>query len=157
MAALDHVTPELVCAWGEYLAEQPGVRNPPGLLLYKLRTTRHPPRTDERRGGARSPARAAKAETKIPEPRSPLPLPDALRGQLDRLGLVGDGPRREVAEAWAEEPERVQGWVDYVLREQELGPGFLLTMIRSGEPAPGRETDNRQRYIGGEYADLIQH
>jgi hypothetical protein len=51
-AQLDHVTPDLVRAWGEYLRGRP-CRNLPGLLLYKLRTTQNPPRAGERRGGNR--------------------------------------------------------------------------------------------------------
>jgi hypothetical protein len=50
---LAHVSPDFVHAWGRHLQTRPGVRNLPGLLLYKLRSTSQPPRTGERRGGAR--------------------------------------------------------------------------------------------------------
>ncbi len=53
VAELEHVSPDFVHAWGRHLAGRPGVRNLPGLLLYKLRSTSQPPRTDERRGGSR--------------------------------------------------------------------------------------------------------
>ncbi len=53
VAELEHVSPDFVHTWGQHLEGRPGVRNLPGLLLYKLRSTSQPPRTDERRGGYR--------------------------------------------------------------------------------------------------------
>ena len=45
IVTLSHVTPEFVHAWGKHLRGASGVRNLPGLLLYKLRTTTsYPPR-----------------------------------------------------------------------------------------------------------------
>jgi hypothetical protein len=145
VAALDHVTPDLVSAWSEYLHRIPGVRNPPGLLLYKLRTNTSPPRTDERRGGARSPS---------PPPTQGhsagnIDLPDQLRKQLDRMGLRGRGPRKEVTRAWVEDPERVQRWASYVLQSKRFGVGYFLTMIRDGEPAPEDLLGNFQAQRGG--------
>lgn len=151
VAGLEHVTPELVHAQGEHLQKTPGVRNLPGLLLYKLRTNTQPPRTDERRGGPRTPAMVPSAES-VP----PVDLPDDVRAQLDRLGLRGEGPRREVAEAWDDDPDRVEGWIHHILADDELGPGLLLSMVRSGEPAPPDGVDRRQRYLGGKYAGYIR-
>ncbi len=59
VAELEHVSPDFVHAWGRHLEGRSGVRNLPGLLLYKLRSTSQPPRTDERRGGSRSKPGAA--------------------------------------------------------------------------------------------------
>jgi hypothetical protein len=131
VAMLEHVTPELVHAWAEQLQNTPGVRTLPGLLLYKLRTNMLPPPAEERRGGARPSMTNAP-----PEDTAGVALPDDLRAQLDRLGLRGKGPRREVTQAWKADPERVEGWVRHVLRNKEIGVGLFLTMIREGEPAP---------------------
>lgn len=112
VARLPHVAPDLVRAWGDYLADLPGVRNLPGLLLYKLHTNTGPPRTEERRGGPRSPATGPAAQ----KPQPP-PLPDDLAQK-----------------------------------------GFLLTRVRSGEPAPPTQPrDDPRRYISGKYADLIRY
>ncbi len=53
VAALPHVTPDLVRAWGQCLAQRPKTRNLPGLLLYMLSTNTTVPRS-ETRGGDRS-------------------------------------------------------------------------------------------------------
>jgi hypothetical protein len=131
VALLEHVTPELVHAWAEQLQNTPGVRTLPDMLLYKLRTNTLPPPAEERRGGARPPTTNAP-----PEDTAGVALPDDLRAQLDRLGLRGKGPRREVTQAWEADPDRVEGWVRYVLRNKDVGVGLFRTMIREGEPAP---------------------
>ena len=151
VAGLEHVTPELVHAQGEHLRKAPGVRNLPGLLLYKLRTNTRPPRTDERRGGPRTP------KPSLAEDGPPVDLPDDVRVQLDRLGLRGGGPRREVAEAWDEDPDRIEGWIRHILADEDLGPGLLVAMVRSGEPAPPDDGDQRRRYVEGKYAAYIEH
>jgi hypothetical protein len=43
VAALPHVTPELIRAWGAHLGQQAGTRNLPGLLLDTLRAETRPP------------------------------------------------------------------------------------------------------------------
>jgi hypothetical protein len=53
VAALPHVTPDLVRAWGQHLAQRPDTRNLAGRLLYTLSTNTSPPRV-ETRGGDRS-------------------------------------------------------------------------------------------------------
>ena len=121
------------------------------MLLYKLRTTRKPPRTADRRGGRRRARPDDAVQAAI--------LPEGLREKLDQVGLVGPGPRCEVADAWAADPQRVETWVEYVLARPDLGPGFLLMAVRSDEPAPVEPSraDLRQQYISGEYAKYIQH
>ncbi|MCX7855165.1 MAG: hypothetical protein N2556_04175, partial [Anaerolineae bacterium] len=42
-------------------------------------------------------------------------LPEGLREKLRRIGFSGMGPMRELEAAWRAEPERVEGWVEYVL------------------------------------------
>ncbi|MBC7228669.1 MAG: hypothetical protein H5T61_15790, partial [Thermoflexales bacterium] len=83
-------------------------------------------------------------------------LPEGLREKLRWIGFSGAGPMRELEAAWQRDPERVEGWVEYVLEERRrgksLGGGYLLQSIRSGEPAPpdpGRE--DRRRYIEGDH------
>ena len=133
VAALPHVTPELIQAWGEHLDARPGVYNLPGLLLHVLQTARHPPR-EEHRGGPR------------PRKHVEVHLPGELLESLTALGFRGSHPLQEVAEAFAEDPERVKNLIGYVQGEQRRGnlnlhnpAGFLLTMIRSGDPVPRLE------------------
>ncbi len=157
VAAMEHVTPELINAWAAHLSGLPGVRNLPGLLLYKLRTTQHgPPQPgQEQRGGRRSPA-AAK-----PTPEDHQQLPDGLVEKLEQLGFRGHGPMDELAKAWLQDRSRVERWIEYVLGNGSLGPGYLLTALRSGDPAPRKRKrsrdEDRSRYISGKYADLIEH
>ena len=90
VAALPHVTPARVRAWGEHYRLQAGIRNLPGLLLHTLQATqRWPKRGPDPRGGNRrregAPAPQA-AQAPLLEPA----LDDELRQALARLGLVGD-------------------------------------------------------------------
>lgn len=153
VAQLEHVTAQLIDAWGEDLRRTPGVRNLPGLLLYKLQSTSHPPRTDERRGGRR--ARHPQQE----EQQEQLPfleLPTELEERLEQMGFQGS--RQEIVEAWTEEPGRVQKWADAVVADRELGAGFFVSMVRSGEPAPKpRNHRDRRRFVTGRYSEFIQH
>lgn len=84
-----------------------------------------------------------------------LTLPDTLRHKLAAIGFHGNGPLRELAAAWGQDPERVEGWIEYTLQERRkgknLGGGFLLSKIRSGEPAPDPEREERWRYIEGDH------
>jgi len=43
VAALPHVTPELIGTWGDHLQRQATIRNLPGLLLNTLRVETEPP------------------------------------------------------------------------------------------------------------------
>lgn len=151
---LEHVTAQFIDAWGEDLRRTPGVRNLPGLLLYKLQSTPHPPRTDERRGGRRAPHPPQQEEQ---QEQLPLPeLPAELEERLNQMGFQGS--RQEIVEAWTEEPERVQKWADAVVADRELGVGFFVSMVRSGEPAPKpRNQRNRRRYVTGRFGEFIQH
>ena len=56
----------------------------------------------------------------------------------------------------------VQGWIQYVRRNGHglsNVPGFLVSKLKAGEepPAMQKPEDDRQRYISGKYADLIEH
>lgn len=149
VAALAHVTPDLVRAWGEYLRARPGVSNLPGLLLHVLRNNTCPPRGEERRGGPRARAR--------------VELPEDVDSALVDIGLTGNRAWQEVADAFAADPERVRAWLEYVRRQRSSlsnAAGFLLEMLRNGgvpPAAPAAVDVDRRRYISGEYADLIQH
>jgi hypothetical protein len=89
VAVRPHVTPDLVRAWGQHLAQRPDTRNLPGRLLYTLSTNTSPPRP-ETRGGDRS-----NPQTTSPLSQPPLPLlssrqPDP--GQNDeQTGASDDG------------------------------------------------------------------
>jgi DNA-binding transcriptional ArsR family regulator len=84
-------------------------------------------------------------------------LPEDLLEKLGRIGFCGPGPMRELREAWRRNPERVRGWVEYVLSEiergRDLGGGYLLKALRSGEDPPRgrRPEDDRRRYIEGDH------
>lgn len=149
VAALAHVTPELIRAWGEHLRARATVRNLPGLLLHVLRVNAGPP--PEPDGDAPRPCRP---------PASP-DLPAELLEALAALGFRGARSLQEVVEAFAEDAERVRGWVTHVAARRDLRnpPGFLLEMLRSGAPPPPPPADPRdpRRYISGAYADLIEH
>lgn len=145
VAALAHVTPDLVRAWGEYLRARPGVSNLPGLLLHVLRNNTRPPR-EEHRGGPRARAR--------------VELPEDVDSALVDIGLTGNRAWQEVADAFAADPERVRAWLEYVRRQRNSlsnAAGFLLEMLRNGGVPPAAPAVDGRRYISGEYADLIQH
>jgi hypothetical protein len=84
-------------------------------------------------------------------------LPEDLLEKLGRIGFCGPGPMRELREAWRRNPERVRGWVEYMLSEiergRDLGGGYLLEVLRSGEDPPRgrRPEDDRRRYIEGDH------
>ena len=84
-------------------------------------------------------------------------LPEDLLEKLGRIGFCGPGPMRELREAWRRNPERVRGWVEYMLSEiergRDLGGGYLLKALRSGEDPPRgrRPEDDRRRYIEGDH------
>jgi len=84
-------------------------------------------------------------------------LPEDLLEKLGRIGFCGPGPMRELREAWRRNPERVRGWVEYVLSEiergRDLGGGYLLDVLRSGDDPPRgwRPEDDRRRYIEGDH------
>jgi len=142
VAALPHVTPELIRAWGEHYRMRKGIHNLPGLLLHTLRNTTRPPK-ERRKGGQEI-------------------LPEDLKDNLIELGIRGGTARGEILKFYAEDPERVRGWVDYVLahRGDYTSPaGFLLSMLRSGDPPPeaNQDEDNPRRYITGRYAAFIKH
>ena len=131
VAGLSHVTPELIRAWGEHYRGRKGIHNLPGLLLHVLQTTKRPPGTP-RRGRRRGQAQVDSG------PR----LPEELRKVLVELGIRGGTARAEIARIYAEDPARVQGWASYVLehREEYGNPaGFLLTILRDGDPPPEPE------------------
>ena len=131
VAALAHVTPELIEAWHAELQARAGIRNLPGYLLHILRTTTQAPRA-ERRGGARTAASTPPAPKPCPQPE----LPEALHEQLDALGF--SGPREEIAALYAEEPEFVTAWATYCVQrcgELRNPAGFFRNALR-GEAYP---------------------
>jgi hypothetical protein len=160
-AQMDHVTPGLVQAWGEHLRRRP-CRNLPGLLLYKLRTTQHPPRAGERRGGNRQePAAVEPRQDALPLPESAGQLAreivtvDAATGLLRRrqaradreavallledFGIVAPAGGQVVARS--PEPGDVRGWMLYALGQPGLdgkAQGYVVNRLLAGETPPGR-------------------
>jgi len=107
VAALPHVTPERVRAWGEHYRGQPGIRNLPGLLLHTLQaTTRLPRQGRDARGGPRrrdgelpfapgvsgSPVGAGPGRRAVPGPGAP----GSGRGRCLGGGGAGGSRRRRV-------------------------------------------------------------
>ncbi len=69
-------------------------------------------------------------------------LPLALQEKLDRLQFRGRTPRQELAAAYAENPERIERWVDHLAKTRGSDPqaaGFLLQIVvRDRAPAPSQ-------------------
>ena len=151
VAALPHVTPELIQAWGEYLHGRPQVYNLPGLLLYTLRTTHQLPRA-EGRGGLRRKKVVVAAQPELPVPDE-ISLPDEVQTKLDQLGWNGDAA--EIAEVHQSDPQRVQAWLDYALAQTAARSraGLFRTGLRSQTlPPTSRATPSTTtgRYVTDE-------
>jgi len=88
-------------------------------------------------------------------------LPQELRDLLRSLGFRGRRAFQEIANLYRQDGEWVQKWVQYVLDHRhkfENPPGFLLDVLRAGDPVPEPEESNPgRRYLSGPYAHLIQH
>jgi hypothetical protein len=160
-AQLDHVTPDLVRAWGEHLRGRP-CRNLPGLLLYKLRTTQSPPRTGERRGGSRretapvGPCQdALPIEEHAEQPESEIVTVELTTGMLKRQQARTDGdavallledfgivaPAGGQVVARSPHPDDVRGWMLYALGQPGLdgkAQGYVVNRLLAGETPPGR-------------------
>jgi len=141
VAALPHVTPGLIHAWGQDLLHRRGIRNLPGLLLYILQTTSTPPGDQ---GDGQLPSDSSPVQASLLEPSSA-----PAEGLLDDLGqalrgLGWEGDLGEVAEIVARDGDggqRVQAWVAHVeeRRGRYTNPaGFLRTALR-GEEWPEEE------------------
>lgn len=165
IAALPHVTPDLVRTWGQHYRSRQGIHNLPGLLLYTLQSKKPLPQGKDPRGGPRTPAgeeegeqgessaAATPAQASLPEP-SDVPAPvgqppaepsqvlDELRRPLRSLGWEGD--LDEVADIVVrdgDEGQRVRAWVQQVTRfkDRYTNPaGFLRTVLR-GDGWPEEE------------------
>lgn len=129
VAALPHVTPELIQAWGESLQGRPQVYNLPGLLLYTLRTTHQLPRA-EGRGGLRRKTAPSHEQLELPTAEQAA-LPDEVQTKLDQLGWNGDAA--EIAKVHQSDPQRVQAWLDYALAQTAARSraGLFRTGLRS--------------------------
>jgi hypothetical protein len=160
-ARLDHVTPDVVQAWGDHLSGQP-CRNLPGLLLYKLRTTQNPPHTGERRGGSRqTPTAAGSSKDALPvpesteQPESEIITIDLATGMLKRRQARGDrdavtllledfgivAPASGQVIAQSPTPDDVRGWMLYTLSQPGLdgkAQGYVVNRLLAGETPPGR-------------------
>lgn len=109
VAALPHVTPEFIQAWGQELATARDTRNLPGRLLYKLQTTQQLPRVETRGRGHRPDPPPGASE----KPTGPL-LPPAILADLTRLGFTG--PVDEVVAVYTRDPDFVTAWLGHCLR-----------------------------------------
>lgn len=87
-------------------------------------------------------------------------LPEDLRQTLNWLGVRGGDAWLEITEHYARDPNRVRGWVKFIAerwKNYENAPGFLRSMLRSGEqPPPDREEQERYSILHGKYANLIK-
>lgn len=150
VAALPHVTPERVRAWGEHYREKPGIRNLPGLLLHTLQaTTRLPKEGRDPRGGPRRRDGKSQSPQAVQAPLPEMVLDGELSQALERLGLAGDKAWTEVAKAAVDDVEFVRAWVDYVEahRRQFTRPaGFLRSALR-GNTWPPVEADPEQERL----------
>lgn len=110
VAQLPHVTPDLIRAWGMELQNTPKVKRLPRLLLHKLRYTKHFPKQEEHRGGART---RPSQNSKPPMENAKLPtgLPNDVLEALAALGWTDD--LAEVHAHFAREPQRVWAWLEH--------------------------------------------
>ena len=152
VAALPHVTPELVRAWGNNLLQRSGIHNLPGLLLHILQRHTEPPPAAQPVPSSSPPQAplpefSATAENRgLDEPEEPQSLPEELEQALQDLGWSGDDAWREVAEVAARDPDFVWAWVRYVEAHPNLGAGFLRAQLRGSTwPAQKKDPGARQR------------
>ena len=77
-------------------------------------------------------------------------LPLALQEKLNRLQFRGQTPRKELAAAYAETPERIERWVDHLAKTRGSDPqaaGFLLQIVvRDRAPAPAQALIEKPHY-----------
>ena len=150
VAALPHVTPERVRAWGEHYREKPGIRNLPGVLLHTLQATTRLPRPGrDPRGGPRRRDGAPSSPQAVQTPLPELVLDSELSQALERLGLAGDDAWAEVTQAAADDVEFVRAWIQYIeaRRDQFTRPaGFLRSALR-GDTWPPVEADPEQERL----------
>jgi hypothetical protein len=150
VAALPHVTPERVRAWGEHYRGQPGIRNLPGVLLHTLQATTRLPRPGrDPRGGPRHRDDASPSPQAVQAPLPELVLDDELSQMLERLGLAGDDAWTEVARVAADDAEFVRAWAKYVearAKQFTRPAGFLRSALR-GNTWPPAEADPEQERL----------
>ena len=149
VAALPHVTPELVRAWGRSLGQRPGIHNLPGLLLHILRMTAELPPEPGPIPRDGQPPSSSPLQAALPQPAATPTdgapaLPEDLQQALRDLGWSGDDAWAEAAEVAARDPDFVRAWVQYVEDHTHLGAGFLRTQLR-GTSWPAREKDDEER------------
>jgi hypothetical protein len=136
VAALSHVTPDLIRAWGMHYRSQAGIHNLPGLLLYTLQSRQALPQGKDPRGGRRVPEDDEGSDTELQVPL-PEPLSDELRRSLRGLGWEGDlGEVAEIVARDGDGGQRVHAWVAHVekRRGRYTNPaGFLRTALRGGD------------------------
>lgn len=160
VAALPHVTPELVRAWGSSLQQRPGIHNLPGLLLHILQRTAEPPAESNpgphppQPPSSPEPMQVALLEPATAPAGNAESLPDDLRQALQDLGWSGDDAWAEVAGIAAGGPPNGSGrgldfvwaWVRYVEDHPNLGAGFLRSRLRGTTwPAHKKDPEERKR------------
>lgn len=147
VAALPHVTPELVRAWGRHLQQAPGIRNVPGLLLHLLERNQAPPAAPT---GGRDTEQAVPAREEAEARARVHDLPAALRQALEEIGWSGDDAWAEVARmvgngaADGRGLDFVWAWVRYVQARPHLRPAYLRAQLR-GTTWPPQKKDLEER------------
>jgi hypothetical protein len=152
VAALPHVTPELVRAWGDNLLQRSGIHNLPGLLLHILQRHTEPPPAAQPTLASPPPQAplhefsATPGEHGLGETEEREALPEELEQVLQDLGWSGDDAWREVAGVAARDPDFVWAWVRYVEAHPNLGAGFLRAQLRGSTwPAQKKDAGARER------------
>jgi hypothetical protein len=123
VAALSHVTPALITAWGRRLRQRDDVRNLPGLLLYTLTANEDFPEIDDPKVPDDGPT---------PDSLSDQPtLPEDIRLALCEIGWVG--PADIIIEKYEQDSEFVKAWLDHTLRTRrrlENPAGYFRTALK---------------------------
>lgn len=76
--------------------------------------------------------------------------------QLDRVEIT-EPTRSEIAQLPHATPEYLAAWAEWFEAQDRFGPGWLVTQLRQGLDPPREPATAVRRYLGGAYAEFIQH
>ncbi|GAP11802.1 hypothetical protein BECAL_02996 [Bellilinea caldifistulae] len=83
-------------------------------------------------------------------------LPKSMAEGLQEIGWNGNPA--ELAEYYRADRKAFKAWLEWALTQpREYAAARFLTGLRSGLLPPKKQTDDRRRYVEGEYADFIEH
>jgi len=138
VAALSHVTPALITAWGRELRQRDDVQNLPGLLLHVLARNDNSPQPSV---SVRSEVNDITTQNSQSDQTS---LPEEIILGLDHIGW--DGSLAPISEQYAERPDFVTSWLAHTLSnlsKYENPGGYFRSRLRNSRNAPGINDPHR--------------